>query len=180
MTYFEKTNTRSRKYTYYSSQISLERESLDTNGDNMLLTEVVDWFPENHCCWTTFIGNNVLTIYIWKYITLTWTIFIWRFLPKVSKKMFWHTWTVIFWLLDVTLSWNNLAKLLQFNSWDLMGGNVLMTNSLVVDVHCHYHHPCLHHHCCHRHHLRRVLGRWLTGVGRDEEGARSNVQRGTR
>ena len=34
-----------------------EKESLDTNGDNMLLTELVDWFPENHCCWTTLIGK---------------------------------------------------------------------------------------------------------------------------
>ena len=23
----------------------------------MLLTELVDWFPENHCCWTTLIGK---------------------------------------------------------------------------------------------------------------------------
>ena len=42
----------------------------------MLLTEVVDWFPENHCCWTTFIGNYILTIcmYMFMYMYIYWEI----------------------------------------------------------------------------------------------------------
>ena len=71
MTLFWKQTKRAENIRIFWTKIWLkEREKALTRRvhDNMLLTEVVDWFPENHCCWTTFIGNYILTICMYMYM----------------------------------------------------------------------------------------------------------------